>query len=140
MTPGIAVLLATLALAAVVGLALRARDGRLRRGRSAAGGWDLAGRPREQPDRVLLLQLSSPVCQPCRQTAALLTDLARRTPGVVHTEIDVADRPEVARTLGIMRTPTVVAFDRAGAELLRLSGVPRPAELTTALASELERA
>jgi hypothetical protein len=32
-----------------------------------------------------------------------------------------------------MRTPTIVAFDRAGHELLRVSGVPRTDELMTAL-------
>ena len=32
-----------------------------------------------------------------------------------------------------MRTPTVVAFDRAGAELVRVSGVPRVRELEDAL-------
>jgi hypothetical protein len=32
-----------------------------------------------------------------------------------------------------MRTPTVVAFDRAGTELLRVSGVPRVIDLEAAL-------
>ena len=137
---GIAVLLGTLVLATVAGLVLRARSGRLRSGGAATEGWQLAGAEPGAGDRVLLLQLSSPVCTPCRQTAALLTDLAARRAGVVHRELDVAERPDVARELGVMRTPTVVAFDRNGGELLRVSGVPRMAELEQRIAPELATA
>lgn len=130
---GIAVLVGTLVLATVVGLVLRRRDGRLRSGGTGSGGWALTGQAPRAGDQVLLLQLSSPVCAPCRQTAAVLTDLVARTPGVVHRELDVAQHPEAARRLNVMRTPTVVAFDRSGAELLRVSGVPRLPDLLAAL-------
>ncbi|MHA6792240.1 thioredoxin family protein [Pseudonocardia bannensis] len=139
-TMGLLVLLGTLALATVAGLVLRARDGRVRAARGAAGpagGWALAGHDPGEHDQVLLLQVSSPVCAPCRQTATLLTDLASRTPALVHVEVDAAEHPQVAGELGIMRTPTVVAFDRSGAELLRVSGVPRLRELESALAPAL---
>ena len=63
----------------------------------------------------------------------VLDDLAARTPGVVRAEVDVAERPDVARDLHVKRTPTVVAFDRSGAEPLRVSGVPRADELASAL-------
>lgn len=141
-TTGLAVLGAVLAVTTVAGFALRARAGRVRAPRDApaADGWALAGRTRADGHRVLLLQLSSPVCAPCRQTAALLADLAARTPAIAHHEIDVAHAPGVARTLGVLRTPTVVAFDRAGAELLRVAGVPRRGELEAALAPALESA
>lgn len=137
---GLVVLLAVLALATVGGLLLRRRNGRLRGGGSATGGWALAGHQPATDERVLLLQLSSPVCTPCRQTAAVLSDLTGRTAGIVHREIDVADQPDVARELGVMRTPTVVAFGRDGAELLRVSGVPKVADLELALAPALARA
>jgi len=39
-----------------------------------------------------------------------------------------------------MSTPTVVAFDRSGTELLRVSGVPRLTDLEAALAPALGRA
>jgi thiol-disulfide isomerase/thioredoxin len=133
------VLVGTLALATVIGLVLRGRDGRMRSGGAAAGGWALAGIPPAGDQRVLLLQLSSPVCAPCRQASGVLANLTARTPGVIHHEIDVAERPDVARELGVMRTPTVVAFDRAGVELVRVSGVPRSADLEAALAPELRR-
>lgn len=137
-TAGAIALLATLLLATAVGLALRARDGRLRTARTtAAAGWDLAGLAPGPDDRVLLLQLSSPVCTPCRRTAELLGAWEARTPGLVHHELDVADRPDPARALDVLRTPTVVAFDRDGTELLRVSGVPAVADLEAALAPRL---
>lgn len=137
--PGIAVLVAALVVATVAGLVIRARSGRVRTGGAARGGWALAGHAPGTDERVLLLQLSSPVCTPCRRTAAVLEELSAGTPGIVHTEIDVAEQPDVARELRVMRTPTVVAFDRSGEELLRLSGVPRAADLHTALAPALTR-
>lgn len=140
-TWGAAALVATLVAATAVGLVLRARDGRLRRGPiaggTATGGWALAGRAPTPGQRVLLLQLSSPVCAPCRRTAELLGEFVAQHPGAVHHEVDVAERPDVARTLEVLRTPTVVAFERSGAELLRVSGVPRWSDLDAAIAPAL---
>ena len=110
-----------------------------RRAETADGtsGWALADLVPEPDDRVLLLQLSSPVCTPCRQTAAALTELAEQETGLRHVEIDVADDPDAARALHVMRTPTTIAFARDGRELLRVSGVPRRRELLDALDTEL---
>lgn len=136
---GVTVLVGVLVLATVVGLLLRSRDGRIRRTAAPrpAGGWALAGLAPTGSERVLLLQLSSPVCTPCRRTAEVLDGWTAGRPDIAHREVDVAERPDVARTLGVLRTPTVVAFDRAGAELLRVSGVPRVADLESALAPAL---
>ncbi|WP_300012213.1 thioredoxin family protein [Pseudonocardia sp.] len=143
---GATALVGVLVLATGAGLVLRARDGRVRPGRPpragtgrgrATGGWALAGRAPGPAERVLLLQLSSPVCTPCRRTADLLDGLHARRPEIVHREVDVAERPDVARALDVLRTPTVVAFDRAGTELLRVSGVPRVADLEAALTPAL---
>lgn len=138
---GTVVLAITLVAAGTAGVLLRTRSGRVRSARPArsgsVSGWALVDRSPGPGDRVLLLQLSSPTCAPCRRTAELLTGLAARTPGLLHLEIDRAERPEVATRLGVMRTPTVVAFDRAGTEILRVSGVPRLPELTDALAATL---
>lgn len=138
---GVCVVLAVLAVASVFGLALRSRSGRVRtRSAGPAGdgpGWRLAGLHPAPHEHVLLLQLSSPICTPCRRTAARLGSLAGGEARIRHVEIDIADRPEVARVLDVMRTPTVVAFDRGGAELLRISGEPRQGELEEALAAHL---
>jgi thiol-disulfide isomerase/thioredoxin len=139
---GAVVVVAVLAIATVIGLVMRARSGRVRAAEAAAipdeaSGWALADLAPDPDDRVLLLQLSSPVCAPCRQTAAALTELAERETGLRHVEIDVADDPDAARALHVMRTPTTIAFARDGRELLRVSGVPRRRELLDALDTEL---
>lgn len=150
-TLSLVVLLLVLGAATAFGLLRRARDGRIRQagsgypdgpdestpGAARPDGWQLAGGRPSGDEQVLLLQLSSPVCAPCRQTAAVLGEWVTRTPGLAHREVDVAEDPGVAGALGVLRTPTVVAFDRAGHELLRVSGVPRLPELANALAPAL---
>ncbi|MEJ2886439.1 TlpA family protein disulfide reductase [Actinomycetospora aeridis] len=132
----LAVLVGVLVVATVVGLMLQRRNGTVRGGRSAEGGWQLADVAPEPADRVLLLQLSSPICTPCARTREQLESLAAEHPGVRHVEIDVADRPHVAKALHVLRTPTTVAFDRDGTELLRVGGVPRRTDLVAALPLE----
>ena len=146
---GLWVLIGVLVAASVGGLVLRLRSGRVRPSRragspsgestaelgaEAGSAWSHLGvGPVSAQDRVLLLQLSSPVCTPCRQTASVLFDLVGRTTGLRHIEVDVSDRPDLASTLRVMRTPTVIAFDSSGRELLRVHGVPRVPELLDAL-------
>jgi thiol-disulfide isomerase/thioredoxin len=135
---GAIVVVAVLIVATVIGLVMKNRAGRVRTTTpSATSGWALAQATPGPDDRVLLLQLSSPICTPCRQTATALTALARERPGLRHVEIDVADEPDTAATLHVMRTPTTIAFARDGRELLRVSGVPRRQELLGALDTEL---
>ncbi|MFC5064417.1 thioredoxin family protein [Actinomycetospora atypica] len=135
---GAIVVVAVLAAATLVGLVLKARAGRVRATTDErTGGWDLAGVTPQPDDRVLLLQLSSPICTPCRQTAAQLTGLSAEHPGLAHVEVDIAERPDTARELNVMRTPTTIAFARDGRELLRVSGVPRRRDLLAALDTEL---
>ncbi|WP_243790326.1 thioredoxin family protein [Saccharopolyspora gloriosae] len=82
---------------------------------------------------VTLLQLSSTFCAPCRHTRILLADMAERTEGMRHVEVDLTDHPEWSTPLRVHRTPTTLALDGAGRELFRVGGVPRRDELTAAL-------
>ena len=136
---GAAVLVGVLVVATVVGLVLRRRDGRVTQGNHSGNGWDLAGIDPDPGDRVLLLQLSSPVCTPCARTREQLTALTAEHPDLRHVEVDVAESPGIAQALHVLRTPTTVAFDRAGTELLRVGGVPRRADLQQALSLEETR-
>jgi len=86
---------------------------------------------------VTLVQLTTTFCAPCRQARVLLADLARRTDGVHHTELDLTERPDLARELSVLRTPTTLAVDRAGTELLRVGGVPKRDTLLDALRPHL---
>jgi len=84
--------------------------------------------------RATLLQFSSSFCTPCRATRQLLSDVAGRSDGVVHVEIDVATRMDLARRLNVRRTPTVLVLGPGGRITRRATGLPRRAEVADALA------
>lgn len=136
---GALVALGTLLVATVLGFALRARDGRVRRrGDDTAAQVPAEVRAALDADaRVTLVQLSTTFCAPCRQTRVLLSDLAARTDGLAHADIDLTDRPELAKALSVLRTPTTLAVDSRGVELLRVGGVPKRENLLAALAPHL---
>ncbi|HEV3287590.1 MAG TPA: thioredoxin family protein [Streptosporangiaceae bacterium] len=84
--------------------------------------------------RATLVQFSSAFCAPCRATRVLLADVAGKTDGVAHVEIDVTMRMDLARRLGISRTPTVFVLGPQGQITRRASGLPRRPEVDAALA------
>jgi len=135
---GALVVIGTLVLASALGLALRARNGRVRDARAGKLPDDV--RRALAPAGVTLVQLSTTFCAPCRHTRVLLTDLAERTDGLHHAELDVTDRPDLARELSVLRTPTTLAVDERGTELLRVGGVPRRDALLEALRPHLATA
>ncbi len=140
---GVLVLIGTLALAGVAGLVLRARDGRIRGVGKVPAPAD-SGLPDDvrealHPDAaVTLVQLSTTFCAPCRHTRAVLADLASRTDRLHHTELDLTHRPDLARALSVLRTPTTLAVDAGGNELLRVGGVPNRDALLDALRPHLD--
>lgn len=134
---GLFALVGALVVAGALAWWLRARDGHVTAPRPAAGLPDpvraaLAGAP-----AVTLVQVSTTFCAPCRHARAVLGQLADSTTGLAHVELDVTDRPEVAVSLGVSRTPTTVAFASDGTELLRVGGVPRRDTLIDALRPHL---
>jgi len=136
---GLWVLLGTLAVAGVLAWLLQAREGRIKA--SSTGPSDELPEPvraalADAPS-VTLLQVSTTFCAPCRHARVILARLAESTSGLAHVELDVTDRPEIATSLGVLRTPTTVAFTSDGRELLRVGGVPRGDSLIDALRPHL---
>jgi thiol-disulfide isomerase/thioredoxin len=86
---------------------------------------------------VTLVQLSTTFCAPCRHAKVVLRDLADRTEGLSHAELDVTNLPDVAAALGVMRTPTTLALTADGVEVLRVGGVPKRDSLLAALQPHL---
>ena len=137
---GLWVLLGTLVLGLVAGAALRARNGKVRAARPEAPSRTLPAPVAEalQPaTAVTLVQISTTFCAPCRHTRAVLSALAEKTDGLRHVDIDVTDQPDVAKELGVLRTPTTLALGPDGRELLRVGGVPKGATLLEALRPHL---
>ncbi|MDQ0378366.1 TlpA family protein disulfide reductase [Amycolatopsis thermophila] len=136
---GLWVVLGTLVVAGIAGALLQARNGRVRAARRAPAA-ELPAPVAAALDtraRVTLVQISTTFCTPCRHTRALLGPLAERTDGLTHVDLDVTNQPEVAQALGVLRTPTTIAYGADGTELLRVGGVPKAPALLEALAPHL---
>ncbi|GAA0506139.1 thiol reductase thioredoxin [Saccharopolyspora subtropica] len=143
MNAGTWALLVAVAVAVGFGLVWRARQGRVRATTSEEIVHDqlpeeLRAQLADAPDaKVTLLQLSTTFCAPCRHTRILLSDLAQRTAGLRHVEVDLTDHPEWSTPLRVHTTPTTLILDRTGRELFRVRGVPRRDELAVALQPHL---
>lgn len=137
---GLWVLVGALVVAGALAWLLRAREGRIK---ATGSNSPVDGLP--EPVRaalaaapmVTLVQVSTTFCAPCRHARAVLSRLADTTSGLRHVELDVTDRPEIATSLGVLRTPTTLAFTSDGTELLRVGGVPRRDTLLDALRPHL---
>ncbi|MEU6645415.1 thioredoxin family protein [Saccharomonospora sp. NPDC046836] len=138
---GLWVLVGTLVAGLVAGALLHRRNGRIRATEPAVAGSRTLPEPvaaaLDGAPAVTLVQISTTFCTPCRQARAVLSHLAETTAGLRHVDLDVTDRPHVAQALGVLRTPTTVAFTPSGQELLRVSGVPKAADLLSVLEPHL---
>jgi len=86
-------------------------------------------------EQATFVQFSSAFCAPCRVTRRVLEDVAARTPGVAHVEIDAEHHLDLVRRLGVLRTPTTLVLDSTGVEVTRASGAPTKAQVEAALAA-----
>ena len=146
-TGGLIALAVALAVACVLGVALRLRAGRFRPGPPGAAGTagraeagaltetDLGSRLGEQ---ATLVQFSTAFCAPCRPTRRILAQVAGMADGVAHVEIDAASRLDLVRRLRITSTPTVLVLGPDGSIVRRAVGQPRQADVIAALGSVIE--
>ncbi|MFG1810783.1 thioredoxin family protein [Streptomyces sp. NPDC049040] len=84
-------------------------------------------------ERATLVQFSSAFCAPCRATRRVLAEVSAMVEGVRHVEIDAEAQLDLVRRLHILKTPTVLVLDAAGAVVRRASGQPRRADVIAAL-------
>jgi thiol-disulfide isomerase/thioredoxin len=132
---GVWALLGALAAAGAIGVLLKVREGRISRTKDSI---DLPAPVRDLlAPGVTLVQLSTTFCAPCRHAKVVLRDLADRTDGLTHAELDVTNLPDVTTKLGVMRTPTTLALTSDGTEVLRVGGVPKRDSLLAALRPHL---
>jgi thiol-disulfide isomerase/thioredoxin len=116
-----ALLLVVLLLATGLGVALRRRAGRVR---EVTDGERLSVEEAGPfGERATFVQFSSPACSPCRSVRRVLGAVVAQDPGLAHVDIDATQRLDLARRLGILRTPTVLLLDPAGRVVRRISGV-----------------
>jgi thiol-disulfide isomerase/thioredoxin len=130
------VLLGLVAVATVIGLFWRSRQGRITRtdGSTVVRVADLPG-VRRFARGATFVQFSTEVCAPCRVTRTVLGDVAAERSDVVHVDLDVTHRPDLASRFRILQTPTTLILDRRGVVRARIGGAPRRDDVR----AELER-
>ncbi len=127
----IVVLIAALGIAYVIGRLITLRAGMIRAGEQAADvdTSDL-GLSHTGPT---VLHFSAEWCGPCAGVRRVVDQVCAELPDVAHVEIDMDANPEAARRLSVLSLPTTIIFDRDGRPRYRTSGVPKAADLRSAL-------
>ena len=83
--------------------------------------------------RATLVQFSTEFCGACPQTRRLLADVAAASTGVTTVDVDLGDRPDLAKRFRVMQTPTVLLLDSTGIVRSRIGGAPQRRTLTEQL-------
>lgn len=86
-------------------------------------------------ERVTFLQFSSEMCSQCKQTARLFHDLEEHTPDVLHIEVDITNRLDLANKFNILQTPTTLVLDHNGRVTSRIGGAAKPETIQDELGS-----
>jgi thioredoxin-like negative regulator of GroEL len=114
------------------GWVLRRREGRARAVHAEAAEPALVD-AQMRGSRATLVQFSTQFCTRCPHVRRVLRAVAEATDGVTFAEIDLTHRPELARRLHILQTPTVFVLDRDAFVRTRFTGAPTPRAVTAAL-------
>ncbi|TDW29027.1 TlpA family protein disulfide reductase [Cryobacterium psychrophilum] len=128
-----AVVLGLVGAATVLGLLWRSRQGRVSQVRG-----DVIT-PADVATEVVfgkhatLVQFSTQWCSRCPGTGRLLARVADARTGVVHLDVDVSDRADIASRFSISQTPTTLILDANGRVHARVGGVPNAADITRQL-------
>ncbi len=122
---------AALALATVIGWLLNRRSGVLRETakKPLLDAGDL-GLSRTGPTVV---HFSAEWCGPCAAVRRVVDQVCGELPEVGHVEIDMDANPSAARRLSVLSLPTTFIFDADGQQRYRTAGVPKAADLRSAL-------
>jgi thiol-disulfide isomerase/thioredoxin len=135
MTTVIVATAAAFALAALGGWLLTRRSGDIREVRSESGrGGDAdttdLGLSRTGPTVV---HFSAPWCGPCDRVRRVVDQVCDNMGDVAHVEVDIDANPAAARRFSVLSLPTTLIFDVDGRQRYRASGVPKAADLRSAL-------
>ncbi|MWB97984.1 thioredoxin family protein, partial [Agromyces seonyuensis] len=123
---------ALVAVATAIGLVGRARAGRARAVRGAAGHEPhretlhaLRLSDDDLGEAATLVQFTSEFCAQCGGAARRLDQVAGDYAGVRRVEVDLTDAPEIAAHFRVLQTPTTLILDAAGTPVARIGGLPR---------------
>lgn len=83
--------------------------------------------------KATFVQFSTEVCSQCRQTARLLGEVEAKHKDVLHIEVDVTNRLDLAAHFKVLQTPTTLVLDSTGRVKSRIGGAPKPNVINTEL-------
>lgn len=86
-------------------------------------------------ERVTFLQFSSQVCSQCAQTARLFHELEAAHDDILHIEVDITDRLDLANKFNILQTPTTLVLDKNGVVTSRIGGAAKSQTIQDELGS-----
>lgn len=126
-------IVAALAAAVVVGWLINRRSGVLRETADTVAAVDVSdlGLSRTGPT---IVHFSAVWCGPCAGVRRTVEQVCAESPEVAHVEIDMDANPAAARRLSVLSLPTTFVFDAQGRQRYRSAGVPKAADLRSALA------
>jgi len=75
-------------------------------------------------ERATLLQFSTQMCARCPGVHRVLGSIADAHDGVRHLDVDLTDRPDIAKHFHVLQTPTTLILDRHGVVQTRFGGTP----------------
>ena len=81
-----------------------------------------------------VVHFSAPWCGPCDRVRRVVNEVCEELGDVAHLEIDLDTNPAAARRFSVLSLPTTLIFDVEGRQRYRTSGVPKTADLRSALA------
>jgi thiol-disulfide isomerase/thioredoxin len=76
-------------------------------------------------ERMTFLQFSTEFCSQCVQTARVYKDLEQHSDGILHIEVDITNRLDLAKEFNILQTPTTLVLDAAGRVTSRIGGATK---------------
>jgi thiol-disulfide isomerase/thioredoxin len=134
MTVAVAIV-AALAVATVAGWLMTRRSGRIREimpGSARDAGPDAADLGLS-PTGPTVVHFSAPWCGPCDRVRRVVGQVCRDLGDIAHVEVDLDANPSAGRRFAVLSLPTTLIFDVDGRQRYRASGVPKAADLRSAL-------
>jgi thiol-disulfide isomerase/thioredoxin len=128
---GIAIV-AALGAASVIGVVVNRRSGVLRGSKAPLGAQDNSDIGLSEAGPTLV-HFSADWCGPCAAVRRVVDQVCTDLPDVAHVELDIDANPLAAKRLSVLSLPTTFIFDAEGQQRYRTAGVPKAADLQTAL-------
>ena len=75
--------------------------------------------------KVTFLQFSSEFCTQCVSTARTFRELEDQSDDILHIEVDITNRLDLAKKFSILQTPTTLVLDAQGRITSRIGGAAK---------------